>query len=41
MFRLADVMDTGLQIVEVCVTAVRADQLIMAAVLDDAAMLDA
>src|SRR5881397_3109719 len=40
MFRLADVMDTGLQIVEVCVTPVRADQLIMSAVLDDAAMLE-
>jgi hypothetical protein len=40
MFRLADVMDPGLQIMEVCVTSVRADQLIMAAVLDDAAMLE-
>src|SRR6266567_575705 len=39
-FRLADVMDTGLQIVKVCVTTVRADQLIMATVLDDAAMLE-
>src|SRR6266567_5037991 len=40
IFRLADVMDTGLQIVEVCVAPIRADQLIMAAVLDDAAMLE-
>ncbi len=40
IFRLADVMDTGLQVVEVCVAPIRADQLIMATILDDAAMLE-
>jgi len=40
MLLRADVIDPGLQIVEVCVTSVRADQLVMAAILDDAAMLE-
>src|SRR5437879_2870417 len=40
MLRLADCMDTCLQIVQICVAPVRADQVVMAAVLDDAAALD-
>ena len=40
MLRRADVTDPGLQRVEVCVTSVQADQLVMAVVLDDVAMLE-
>src|SRR5207244_6491905 len=40
IFRLADVMDTGLQVMEVCVAPVRADQLSMAAVFDGAATVE-
>ena len=40
MIFLADFMDAGLQVVQLRIAAVGADQLVMVAVLDDAAALD-
>src|ERR1700761_1038122 len=40
MFLLPDVMDACLQVMQLCIASVRADQILVVAVLDDAASLD-